>query len=54
MVMLFHTNAASEPKGFLLCKNSGAGVAFLFGIIPVLMITRQFEVNLPRLQLGFL
>ena len=53
-VVAFNINAVKDGKGFVLCKNRRAGIAFLFGAVPILIISGKVEFNLVRLKLCFL
>ena len=54
MVQLVNADAVGDGQRGVLRKNSGAGVAFLFGGVPELQIAWKIEADLLRLKLGFL
>ena len=54
MVVLFYADSAGHGQGFLFGKYGCSAVPFFLSIIPVLLITRQIQVNLSLLQFGFL
>src|SRR5699024_10200885 len=54
LIVLFLVDSAAYRQRFLSGKNSRAGISFLYGIIPVLIISRQIHLNLPFLQLALL
>ena len=54
MVMLLHAHAVGHLQRLLLGEDGRAGIAFLFRIVPVLMITRQIQFHLSRLHLRLL
>ena len=54
MVMLLHAHAVGHLQRLLLGEDGRAGIAFLFRIVPVLMIAWQIQFHLPRLHLCLL
>lgn len=54
LVMLLDPDSKGYGEWFLLCKDRRAAVALLLRVIPVLMVARKAEVDLPRLQLALL
>ena len=54
MVVLLHAHAVGHLQRLLLGEDGRAGIAFLFRIVPVLMITRQIQFHLSRLHLRLL
>ena len=53
-IQLRRANAVGHGKRGLFGKDSRAGVALFLGGIPELAVARGFQLNLPRLQFGFL
>ena len=54
LIQRLHTQAVLDRQGRRFGKDSGAGVAFFLGGAPELGIARGFQLNLVRLELGFL
>ena len=54
MVKFVDADAIPHGQRLLPGEYRRAGIALLFGVIPVLMIARQLQRDLPGLQLGFL
>src|SRR5699024_2783995 len=46
--------AVGHRQGLLLGENGRAGVALLVGVVPVLVVARQVQLQLARLELGLL
>jgi len=46
--------AVADGQGFFFRKYGSAGIAFLFGVIPVLVISGQVKGDLTLLQFCFL
>ena len=53
-VQLRYTDAVLYGNRPLFGKNCGAGIALFLGIVPILMVPRQFQIHLPRLEFGLL
>lgn len=54
MVVRVHAEPVAHVNRRLAAEYSHTAVALLVGVIPVLVISRQFEFQLTRLKLGFL
>ena len=54
LVVLLHANAVGHRQRLLLREHGRARIALLHRIIPVLVISRQIQVDLPLLQLALL
>ena len=54
VVMLLNAQAVSHAQGADAREDSRAGIAFLFGIVPITFVALKFEVDLSFLQLRFL
>ena len=48
------TNAVGHIEGFVLCEDSGAGITFLIGIIPVALVALEDHIKLSGLHLRLL
>ena len=53
-VMFFYSHSVCYGQRLSFCKNSSSGISPSVGIIPVLMITRKFQLYLSFLTFGFL
>ena len=54
VVVLIHSYSIGNRQGLVTGKDSSARIAFLFGIVPIGLITGELEVELSGLHLGFL
>ena len=54
MVVFFHADAACDGQRGMAGIGGRSGIAFLLGVVPVGLVTQEFQVDLPLLQLGFL
>ena len=54
MVVFVNSQAVSYTQRADARKNSGSGIAFLFGVVPITLVPFKFEVDLSFLQLRFL
>ena len=54
MVMGFDSHSIGYRKRLCFCENRCAGIPFFLGIIPILMISLQAQINLPFLELALL
>ena len=54
MVVLIDTHAVADGQGRQAGEDGRAAVAFAVGIVPVLFIARQVQVDLAGLELRFL
>ena len=54
MVVHIDTNAVGYIEGFVLCEDSGAGITFLIGIIPVALVALEDHIKLSGLHLRLL
>ena len=54
VVVFFHSDAVSRAERFFFCENGGAGVAFFLGVVPVLAVAGEVQVDLAFLEFGFL
>ena len=53
-VVFGNIHSVENGKRLFLCENCRSGVAFSFGIVPVLVVAVKLKVNLPLLKLCFL
>ena len=54
LVVFFYTQTVGDGEGLFFCEDGGTAVAFLYGAVPVLVISRQVQLDLVGLQFGFL
>ena len=54
MVVLFYSNPIADADRLLFRKDCRSRITFLLCIIPELMISREFQFNLPGLKLCLL
>ena len=53
-VMFLNSNSIRHRQWLFLCKNSSSGISPSVGIIPILIISRKFQLHLPLLAFRFL
>lgn len=54
LVMFFDAQAVGHGEGFFFGEDGGTAVSFLYGAVPVLVISWQVQLDLVGLQFGFL
>ena len=52
VIKLIHANAIAHAQRLLPGKDGHTGIALFLRAVPILLIARQVQFNLPRLQLG--
>ena len=53
-VVLLDPDTIADRNRLLPAKDRRSGIAFFFGVVPVLIVALQIEVDLPLLKLCFL